>query len=214
MATKVRFSTAADNTRPFKSHRFDVFGLKLARNVTLFGQAALNTWIALEADPEVVSYCERPLVIPDVKPKRVVDFWVGFNDREELWLLQRFGTQDDPTNPMDVIPAFATWASSQRMPVRFIEPADAVAQRTYLDNWGRIIRDLSANRKYVSGAMVNRVRSCFADPRPLSALPGLFPDDDPVLLRTAAYSLIHNGNLRCSDIDQVPLGPATLLETA
>jgi hypothetical protein len=212
MATKVRFSTAADNTRPFKSHRYDVFGLKLARNITLFGQVALNAWIALEADPDVVSYCERPLVIPDIKPKRVVDFWVGFSDREELWVLQR-SAQDAPAAPMDVIPAFATWASSERMPVRFIEPVDPITQHTYLDNWGRIIRDLSANRKYVPGAMVNRVRSCFTNPRPLSTLSGLFPDDDPVLLRTAAYSLIHNGNLRCSDIDQAPLGPATLLET-
>lgn len=214
MATKVRFLTAADNTRPYKCHRYEVFGPKVARGITLFGQTPLNAWIALEADPDVVSYCERPLVIPDTKPKRVVDFWVGLRDREELWVLRRASAQDDPDDPVEVVPAFATWASSQRMPVRFIEPADPVAQRVYLDNWGRIIRDLSANRKYVPAAMVERVRATFTGPRPLSTLPGLFPEDDPVLLRTAAYSLIHSGYLRCADIERTPLGPATLVEAA
>jgi hypothetical protein len=212
MASKVRFSTAADNTRPYKSHRYEVFSLKLARKISLFGQTPLNAWIALEADPAVVSYCERPLVIPDIKPKRVVDFWVGYRDREELWVLQRPSSHDGLADPMTEIPAFATWASSQRMPVRFIEPADPVTQRTYLDNWGRIIRDLSANRKYVPASLLERVRASFTGPRPLSTLPGLFPDDDPVLLRTAAYALIHNGSLRCADIDQTSLGPTTLLE--
>ena len=86
MVTKVRFLKAADNSRPFKGHRYDVFGLKVDRSITLFGRNSLNTWVLLEADSNVVSYCERPLVIPDVKPKRVVDFWVNFLDREELWI--------------------------------------------------------------------------------------------------------------------------------
>lgn len=212
MATKARFLTAADNTRPYKCHRYDVFGPKVARSITLFGQAPLNAWIALEADPTVVSYCERPLVIPDVKPKRIVDFWVRFRDREELWVLLRSSTLNSQVDPAEVVPAFATWALSQRMPLHFIEPADPIGQRVYLDNWGRIIRDLSANRKYVPAAMVERVHTTFTAQRPLSTLPGLFPEEDPVLLRTAAFALIHTGSLRCSDIEQVPLGPATLLE--
>jgi len=214
MATKARFLTAADNTRPYKCHRYDVFGPKVARSLTLFGQNPLHAWIALEADPAVVSYCERPLLIPDIKPKRVVDFWVRFRDREELWMLLRSGTQDGPADPAEVVPAFATWASSQRMPLRFIEPANPIGRRIYLDNWGRVIRDLSANRKYVPAAMIERVRTTFTEPRPLSTLLGLFPEDDPVLLRTAAYALLHAGCLRCADIDQVPLGPATLVEAA
>lgn len=63
MASKVHFPTAADNPRSFKCQRFDVFGLNLARSITLFGQAPLNAWIALEANPAVVSYCEHPVVI-------------------------------------------------------------------------------------------------------------------------------------------------------
>lgn len=143
MATTARFLKAADNSRPYKSHRYDVFGLKIDRNVTLFGQAPLNAWIRLEADPAVISYCERPLIVPDTKPKRIVDFWVRFRDREELWILSRHSELGANIEPHDAIPAFATWATSNRMAVQFVKPIDLVEQTTYLDNWGRIIRELS-----------------------------------------------------------------------
>lgn len=214
MATKARFLKAADNSRPFKAHRYDVFGLKVDRSITLFGCNPLNTWVLLEADSTVVSYCERPLVIPDVKPKRVVDFWVNFLDREELWILQRQGEFGEDDYPASAMPAFLAWASSHGMAVRFMRPVEPTERITYLDNWGRILRDLSANRRFVSPAMVERVRSCVMAPRPISTLPDLFPDDDPVLLRTAAFFLVHAGKLRCVNIEEVPLGPASIMEPA
>lgn len=73
MATTARFLKAAANSRPFKSHRYDVFGLKIERSLTLFGRAPLNAWILLEADATVISYCERPLIVPDTKPERLVE---------------------------------------------------------------------------------------------------------------------------------------------
>lgn len=69
------FKKAADHTRPYGSHRYDVFAPKLRRFVTLFGSDALDAWIVLESDPSVISYCERPLVAPGATPKRIVDFW-------------------------------------------------------------------------------------------------------------------------------------------
>lgn len=214
MATTVRFLKAADNSRPFKSHRYDVSGLKIDRSVTLFGRAPLNTWILLESDPSVISYCERPLIVPDTRPKRIVDFWVRFFDREELWILSRHSELEAHTEPHDTMPAFTTWAASNKIPVRFVKPIDPGEQTIYLDNWGRIIRELSANRRFVTPAMVERVRESIVTPRPLAALADLFQDEDPALLRTAAFSLVHTGRLRCTDIDTEPLGPASILEAA
>lgn len=212
MASTARFLKAADNSRPFKSHRYDIFGLKIDRSLTLFGRAPLNAWILLEADSTVISYCERPLIVPDTKPKRLVEFWVRFRDREELWILLRHSQLDANTEPHEAMPAFASWAASNKMAVRFVKPIDPVGRKTYLDNWGRIIRELSANRRFVSPAMVERVREALATPRPVAALSGLFPDEDPALLRTAAFSLVHSGRLWCAEIDAQPLGPASILE--
>ncbi|MDP1656056.1 MAG: hypothetical protein Q8K91_02860 [Hylemonella sp.] len=69
------FSTPLDIKRPYGSFRFDVFSLKADRRMTLYGKAALCQFIELESDFEVTALCERPLLIPDIKPKRLVDFW-------------------------------------------------------------------------------------------------------------------------------------------
>jgi len=69
------YETPADNRRPFRSYRFDVYSLKAGRRMTLYGKSALCLFIDLEADFEVEALCERALVIPNTKPARVVDFW-------------------------------------------------------------------------------------------------------------------------------------------
>jgi len=90
-------------------------------------------------------------------------------------------------------------AASNGLELRYIGADETSGSRVYLDNWGRILRDLAANRRFVSAALKARVREIFTSARPLSSLSGMFPDEDPVLLRSAAYQLLHNGKLRCSN---------------
>lgn len=211
MASNARFLKAADHTRPYKCHRFDVFGLKIARPLTLFGQARLKAWVAIEAEPSVVAYCERPLVVPDSSPARVVDFWVRFADREELWLLERGKDRREGSDPDQLIPAFTEWGAANGMTVRLVPPVRD-EKDVYLDNWGRIIRELSANRRFASRGLCEQVRTRLAVPISLGGLVALFPAEDPVLVRTAAFALMHSGRARCLDIDQERIGPASALE--
>ncbi|WP_157646224.1 hypothetical protein [Burkholderia ubonensis] len=85
-----RFVHAVDSTRPYYAHRYDLFGLKIGRRLTLFGQDALDLWIRLELDPHVLAYCDRPMCIPDTKPSRLVDFWVRTFDGEKLCIRVAF----------------------------------------------------------------------------------------------------------------------------
>jgi len=208
-----RFLTPADSSRPFKSHRYDVFGLKVDREVTLFGSSALRVWVELEADPLVRSYCERPLIIPDSRPKRVVDFWVDIQGKQQLWLFER-PREVEFTSPEQALPAFAAWAKTNKLELRFIGDAENRKPQLYVDNWGRILRDLAANRRYISTVLKARVLEIITSARPLSSLSGMLPDEDPVLLRSAAYQLLHNGKLRCSNLDQFPIGPSSVMEPA
>lgn len=209
--TNLRFSKAISNFSPYKSHRYDAFGPKVNRNLTLFRPAALNTWLQLEADPLVLYYCERPVAIPDTAPKRVVDFWVAYSAREELWLLEPNKANPPSDERERTLPAFSAWATSQRLFVRHVEPMDRCTHMHFLDNWGRIVRTLSANRRYLTTSLLKRVLGCMAEPQSLSSLMELCPDEDPVLIQTATFSLIHTGRLRCVDIDAQPLGPASML---
>jgi len=55
-----RFVRAVNSSRPYGAHRYDVFGLKVGRRLTLFGRFALGLWVRLESDSYVLTYCERP----------------------------------------------------------------------------------------------------------------------------------------------------------
>ena len=210
MATTARFIKAADNTRPYKSHRYDLFGPKIQRMLTLYSLAQVDTWLLLESDPLVQSYCERPVIVPDTKPKIVIDFWAGFAGRDELWLVNR---SDEPAAPIDVsFPAFAQWAKVNKFKIRQLPPAKDVQGKVYLENWGKIIRDLSANRRYLQPALLKSVQQVLEQQRPIGALCRLLPDEDPVLVRVAAYAMLHSGMASCADIATRELGPASLLE--
>lgn len=210
MATTARFTKAADNTRPYKSHRYDLFGPKIQRMLTLYSLAQVNTWLLLESDPLVLSYCERPLIVPDTKPKIVVDFWAGYSGRDELWLINR---SDEPADDIDAsLPAFAQWAKANRFKIRQLPRSDEVQGKVYFDNWGTMIRELSANRRYLQPALLRSVRDVLEQQRSIGALCKLLPEEDPVLVRVAAYAMLHSGVASCADIATRELGPASLLE--
>jgi hypothetical protein len=84
-----RFWKAATDARPFGTHRFDVFGPKVARRLTLFGHRALQLWLRLESNPQVVTYCERPLLVREARGDRVAEFWVSTEQGEQLTIVLR-----------------------------------------------------------------------------------------------------------------------------
>jgi hypothetical protein len=46
--------------RPRGAHRFGAFSPKLARRVMFYRRALLELWLLLEANPKVITFCERP----------------------------------------------------------------------------------------------------------------------------------------------------------
>jgi hypothetical protein len=212
MASKLRFTKAADNTRPYKSHRYDVFGPKIRRQLFLFGRDAVNAWTLLESDPAVDAYCERPIAIPETKPKRVVDFWVRSNGCDELWFLLRSDECDEPNQDPPVPPAFSTWAKTHGFSIKLINPVAAQRRQIFLDNWGRIIRYIAQNGRYVRPNLLEDVRQSIDGARTLQGIEACLTNDDPTLVRTAAFTLLHSGKLQCRSLDLEPLGPSSTLE--
>lgn len=197
---RLTFSSAADNSRPFGSHRYDVYGPKIRRRLFLYGELPLNGFIAIESDPEISGYCERPVVITELKPRRVVDFWVQRSLGGELWLLLRpselkwLDRKHPPTE------AFNAWADDQGLKIKLVTPESLGAGRVLLGNWGDILRHLSANTKYTDPHLVSRVLELCQDEMSIKALQERLPEEDPVIVRTAIYTLLHQGMLISNDM--------------
>jgi len=203
---EVSFAHAADNARPFKSHRYDVFGVKIERSLFLYGELALWGFIALESNPEVTGYCERPIVIDEIKPRRVVDFWVRSHSGEELWFFLRPSELRWTEQEFPPTPAFDAWAAAHNLSIRLHTPESLGIHSLHLRNWGEIIRYLTANLRYVDAALLRRVSEYSRDACSIGNIQAAFSQDDPILVRTAIFRLLHTGALIGTDLGSSRLG--------
>lgn len=202
MAPPARFERPASNARKPKGDRYDVFGPKIGRAMTLFGRRALLTWTSLEADPKVDAYCERPLVIPGTA--RVVDFWVRSKDSECFVILltqSELANEGNPCLPTKV----QTWVDASRTTVVLTDPGEHSRRTVFLENWGSIIRDISSFSRYVPPRLAEEVRKAIRENVTIEQLERDFEDEDPVLVRVAAFGLLHQGRVLCPQLEQADL---------
>ena len=128
-------TSGAAYTRPLpfvrraSDRRIEVFSPKLGRRLSLTSYAAWQLWLALEANPEASTFCERPAFIAGT-PRRTIDFWVRFNRQggDEFWLLDaRAGRPRAPG------PGCARFRGGARLRIRFAAcSSDAANESSFM----------------------------------------------------------------------------------
>lgn len=210
MPPELRFPVPQSNRRPFGSHRYDAWSPKIARRVTLFGQRSLRAWVAIEADPTILQFCERPLAL-ECKPARVIDFWVRrANLEEELWVLLRSAEQS--ADQQVASSAFRQWSQAQGFTPRYLSPDEPALTDEQLRNWGTALRYLAANRKLLKEDLINSVRQACESGAEIGALERRFTQYDPILIRSALFHLLHGGVVRTSEFSSALIHPSMRFE--
>ena len=87
MSHSTRFHTPISTTRPRNARMIEAYSPKLNRRIQCFGQEAFHLWICLEADPLIATFCERPAFLGSGDNKRIADFWVYQQEREQLLII-------------------------------------------------------------------------------------------------------------------------------
>jgi len=181
--------------------------------VTLFGDRALQTWIAIEADPTITAFCERPIVARAHKPPRVIDFWVERRDGEELWLVIREREQAaiEPGEEYDA--ALREWARAEGMQLRVIKLDEVALSDVAFENWRSALHYLAANHDLLSPALIESLKQSCESGETLHCLERLYSNEDPVLIRSGLFCLLHKGVIQADDWQTVPLSPAMRFHT-
>ncbi|REE07129.1 hypothetical protein B0G71_7606 [Paraburkholderia sp. BL27I4N3] len=60
--------------RPRGARRFEAFSPKLARRAKFYRLALLEQWLLLEANPKVITFCERPGYVLINEDRHLADF--------------------------------------------------------------------------------------------------------------------------------------------
>ena len=199
------YTAPADSRRPYGAHRFDVNSLKAKRRLTLFGVRALVHWVELEADPTVTRLCERPLVIRDVRPHRVVDFWVNGPEVNKFVLLLRDGEVKNAERRRQALMAFRHWAADAGCAVEELPRSPKPPTSLWLSNWIQVLQQISSYEPYLATPLMRRVEVELSGRKPMRMVLEAISDIDTESVRAAICMLIHRGTHRIVDLDSQPL---------
>lgn len=203
------FDKPLDNQRPYKSYRFDGYSLKAGRRMTLYGKAPLCMLIELESNPEVTAICERPLMIPDSKPKRVVDFWAMEGGVPTFYMLLKNGELGGSDQLKLACRDFCAWVSAERARIKEVAIEVFESRRVRLENWLTILEHLVCHKGQVTPPLVERFAEGLPSAFTLANAESLLDDVDPTLARAVIFHLLARGSLRCPMVDDQPLHPLT-----
>ncbi|MEW9586994.1 hypothetical protein [Paraburkholderia sp. DGU8] len=188
--------------RPRGAHRFEAFSPKLTRRMTFYRRALLEQWVLLEADPQAITFCERPGYVQFNGRNRLADFWVRYVDRDELVILDDNPDEGDTTKAdrnLDV----------HTLSIRWVASAELAAARVWIENWQRMLPCLVANRDLVPPRLMQAIARFVKEPQRLLAIEREFSTGDPVLVRTAVFGLLHDGRISAPELRTEPLSLLT-----
>ena len=201
--------------------RLEVFSPKLARRVSLGSYAAWRCWVALEANPGVMSFCERPAHVAG-RNSGLIDFWVQLQGSPgaEFWMLwspssdaRGSGAGGDSAAVDDIASVTATTLEPPKRlhdyPVRPITPELLSTWEVPVANWAQIIPVLVSFRGYRQPLLEQSVVVLLVRYMPLAAILAHFPEQDPDEVAAALYWLLATGRVLSPDLTTAPLSNAS-----
>ncbi|MDE1997885.1 MAG: hypothetical protein KGI52_03045 [Burkholderiales bacterium] len=164
-----------------------------------------KVWLALEANSEVVQFCERPAFVQGERGQ-MFDFWVKFTSGvEEFWLIQSEG-EDIKT--------------SERQPqlygraLRYVDDAALQTWDMALANWDRIISQLTAWRRYRDPLLSKRILLMLGVPLALGDVIARLSHHDPEQVEAELFALLAGGQVQSPQLSQMLLDDQTMFERA
>jgi hypothetical protein len=190
--------------------RLEVFSPKLERRLSLGSYPAWRCWVALEANPAITRFCERPARVAG-KNSAMLDFWVQLNGdpRGEFWLLE--GDVDDGTRAVagsDDRGLEAGMRLHQR-PVRVITTAVLASWDIPVANWAQMLPYLVSFRGYRHALLEQSLVVQLARYVSMDELIAAFADHDASEVQASLYWLVASGRVRSPDLATAPLGGGT-----
>ena len=130
-----------------------VWSPKLARPLLLASLDRVRLWMMLEADPRVLTYCERPET-PACLESLNIDFWANKADHWE-WIT---------LNPHTITsPGADTGPICSDIPVRVIDANELDRHQIWIRNWMSLLPYLTSGGRLISPSFGHRVASLFAN---------------------------------------------------
>lgn len=127
----------------FKSNYWEGYSPTLKRDVCFLGQINYEYWLLLELNPEVITFCERPITLKGIvnnKSKKMIpNFWVEYKDGTESFVV--ISEKDNQTHEI-----LYNWCQSNNYKYEKITNEDIRKHKIIINNAQRLLPYLNQSR--------------------------------------------------------------------
>lgn len=206
MTKSMPYTRPVPFSRPSGRRRIEVFSPKIGRRLSLGSYDASRTWLVIEANPHIVTFCERPTYV-DGPRGPVIDFWVQLRGAPagEFWMVEgtlRPASQGD--GPLPEHPSHL-----HDLAVRYISRADLIAWTVPLANWARITPYLVSHRRYRDALLEQQIMAFLNEDESLDTVLAHFPKRDEATVQAALFQLLAEGRVVSADLACEPMDGST-----
>jgi len=186
--------------------RIEVFSPKIGRRLSLGSYDASSTWLVIEANPDIVTFCERPTYV-EGKRGPVIDFWVQLRGAPtgEFWIVEgplRLLSEGDGSLPEQ--PPYL-----HKLAVRYISRADLIAWAVPLANWAHITAYLVSHRRYRDALLEQQIMAFLIQDESLDRVLAHFSERDETTVQAALFQLLAEGRVISPDLACEPMDGST-----
>ncbi len=197
MTKAPQYTRSLPFSRPSGRRRIEVFSPKIGRRVSLGCYDGSRTWLVIEANPLIASFCERPAYVEGSRGA-VIDFWVQLHGSPagEFWIVEGPAC---PSSPEDA-PLPEKPIHLHDLPVRYISRADLIAWAVPLANWARITPYLVSHRRYRDALLEQKIMAFLNADESLESVLAHFHQRDETTVQAALFQLLAEGRVISPDL--------------
>lgn len=204
LSEKIRFKKPIWDPRrgSYGNNLWQAFSQKLGRRVKSYSDLEYNHYILVEANPDIVSFCEQPVKVlgrvDDKDCASYMDMWVLWRDGTEEFREVKYAKDLDKPRVIRQIEIQRSWCERNEFMHYIITEKEIYKNQVLLRNWKLILSQMATSRDsdlrkiekqvyqfvYVTGtASIEEILAYFADVQ-------------STYIQTAVFKLIHNGSLK------------------
>lgn len=206
MTKSMPYTRAVPFSRPAGRRRIEVFSPKIGRRLCLGGYDAYRTWLVIESNSLIVTFCERPTYVDGPKSP-VIDFWVQLRGVQagEFWMVEGLPR---PSSKLAITPP-ERHSHLHELPVRYINRADLIGWAEPIGNWARIIPYLVSHRRYRDTLLEQQIMAFLNEDESVDAVLAHFPQRDATTAQAALFQLLAEGRVTSPDLAIEPMDGCT-----
>ncbi|MEB1806016.1 MAG: Tn7 transposase TnsA N-terminal domain-containing protein [Bacillaceae bacterium] len=193
----------------FYSNYWEGYSPKLKRDVDFFGDLRYEYWLLIETNPDIVSFCERPISIEGVingkKRRTQFDMWLKWKDGRDFFVKVIYSSKKESF----LREVEELWCKNNGYEYLIVTEQEIRSNPIVLSNKKQLLSSLGNRVIPIEIDILKITKQITEERTTIKLIIDYFKEGMPLLrIKEALYWMIYQGIIS-SNMDEKPLSPET-----